>query len=178
VLPAGNLWVQDSPSFPYVFISFPSVRDPSWPSRHPKEIVCEIIVEAKYDSFVGLPEAEYQAKKKALAEKMLQEAYRNYPRLENRLKFYVGSTPRTLEKYLGSRKGCAYGVAPTPARFRANREWMNPQTPIKNLYLAGQDLVSPGLCGGMMGGVLAASSASSKCLLKAREIVYPVMGKL
>jgi all-trans-retinol 13,14-reductase len=177
-LPAGNLWIQDSANFKYVFLSFPSARDNSWSARHPDRSVVEIIVETNYEDFANLSDKEYQEKKKALTEELLLVAYRYYPRLKDRLLFLYSSSPRTSERFLGTQKGCAYGVAPTPMRFRANRDWLKPQTPIKNLFLAGQDTVSPGMCGGMWGGMIASCAISAKCLTKARELIFPVMGKL
>ncbi len=36
--------------------------------------------------------------------------------------------------------------------------WLKPTTPIKNLYLTGQDIVTVGIGGALMSGVLTASS--------------------
>ena len=173
-IPNANIWVQDSPfGFPFVFISFPSTRDMNWKTRHPNQVVCELIVETDYETFANLPDEEYQKRKGECADRMLKELYRQLPRLENKIDFKVSSTPRTAERFLGSQHGCDYGVAATPSKFRANREWLRPTTPIKNLYLAGQDVVSCGLCGGMFGGLMAACCASSRCLMQARELMYP-----
>lgn len=173
-LPVANVWVQDCPDFPFVFLSFPSSRDASWCDRNPDKSVCEIVVEGRYEDFAKLNDDEYQVKKKEFAEKALAVLFHKYPRLENRLQSYTSSTPRTAKRFLGSQNGCSYGVSPTPARFRAHREWLKPVTPVKNLYLAGQDVLSCGICGAMMGGLFAAAVADIKVLVKTRELMMPM----
>src|SRR5262249_51922032 len=55
------------------------------------------------------------------------------------------------------RSGSFYGLAHTPARFQLRS--LGPRTPIRDLYLAGQDAATGGVTGAVMGGVLAASAA-------------------
>jgi all-trans-retinol 13,14-reductase len=49
-------------------------------------------------------------------------------------------------------KGEIYGLHHDPNRF--DQTFLRPQTPIKNLYLTGQDILTAGVAGALMAGVL------------------------
>jgi all-trans-retinol 13,14-reductase len=49
-----------------------------------------------------------------------------------------------------------YGLQTTPQRFLA--QGLRPRTPIRGLFLAGQDVATPGVMGAAMGGMMAAAS--------------------
>ncbi len=57
---------------------------------------------------------------------------------------------------MDSECGEAYGFANTPARFRARH--LTPRTPVRGLYLTGQDACMLGVTGAMFGGTLCASA--------------------
>ena len=59
--------------------------------------------------------------------------------------------------------GEIYGLQHTPDRF--DERWLKPQTPIKKLYLTGQDVATAGVGGAMMGGVLCAVSILGKNMM-------------
>ena len=52
-------------------------------------------------------------------------------------------------------QGEMYGLSGTPDRFRLR--CLTPKTPIRELYLTGQDVTSLGVTGALFGGVLTAS---------------------
>jgi all-trans-retinol 13,14-reductase len=59
--------------------------------------------------------------------------------------------------------GEIYGIAATPGRFEMRR--LGARTPIRGLYLTGQDVASLGVVGALFGGVISASAALGKNLL-------------
>ena len=63
--------------------------------------------------------------------------------------------------------GCGeiYGIASTPERFGVRD--LGARTPIRGLYLTGQDVASLGVVGAMFGGVISASAVLGKNLLSA-----------
>ena len=73
-------------------------------------------------------------------------------------------TPVTNDFYLGTSRGEVYGLAHSPARFE--QSWMRPRTPIPNLYLTGQDVLSAGIAGALTGGFFTAFEISKKCLVR------------
>ena len=54
----------------------------------------------------------------------------------------------------GSKRGESWGLAHTPTRYK--QTWLRPHTPIKGLFLTGQDLVSVGVMGALVSGFLTA----------------------
>jgi len=151
-LPNCNVWVQDAKDFPFVFISFPSSRDPTYSARYPGVSTCEIVVESNYMDFEpwknGRDEA-YQVLKQDMANRALTILYDQFPQLKGRVVFFEQSTPLTAAKYLASEHGCTYGLACTPSRFAA--PWLSPTTALPGLYLTGQDVSSCGIVGALLG---------------------------
>ena len=61
--------------------------------------------------------------------------------------------------------GEIYGIASTPARFGVRG--LGARTPIRGLYLTGQDVSSLGVVGALYGGIISASVVLGKNLLSA-----------
>ena len=78
--------------------------------------------------------------------------YTEFPQLRGKVVFAELGTPLSSEHYLGTPH--SYGLAHTPARFQ--QDWLSVHTPISGLYLTGQDIVSCGVMGAMIGGFLTA----------------------
>jgi phytoene dehydrogenase-like protein len=70
------------------------------------------------------------------------------------------ATPLSTVSITGHRKGAFYGLDVTPDRMLSDALRM--KTPIKGLYLSGQDVASPGIPGAMWGGVLCAGTIDPK----------------
>src|SRR6516165_11634848 len=73
------------------------------------------------------------------------------------------STPVTTRHFMNYGHGEIYGVASTPERFGIRG--LGARTPIRGLYLTGQDVSSLGVVGALFGGVISASAALGKNLL-------------
>ena len=145
------------------FIASGAAKDTDWNKRYPGKATVEVLTMANYDWFqewsddkcMRRPE-EYQDLKNKFRDKMLNEGfYKLYPELRHQIKYMEVGTSITLQHYLGTQKGEAYGLDPTPDRFTLYPE-LRPRTNIKGLYLSGQDICTLGFTGAMMGGVLAA----------------------
>ena len=147
------------------FIASGAAKDRDWSQRHPNKATVEVLTMANYDWFQEWSSEkcmnrsdEYVELKNKFRDKMLAEGFlKLYPNLHNRIKYMEVGTSVTLEHYLGTQKGEAYGLDPTPERFTLYPE-LRPRTKVKGLYLSGQDICTLGFTGSMMGGVLAAHS--------------------
>ena len=62
----------------------------------------------------------------------------------------------TTKHFANYQRGEVYGLDHTPERFES--KFLKPSTPISQLYLTGQDIVSVGIGGALMSGVLTASA--------------------
>ena len=181
-LQGTNLWVY--PSFdhdanverfardidaplPGVYLSFPSAKDPDFQRRHPGKSTVEAITMLPYAAFDRWGDTrwkrrgdEYDALKEQLAARLLAELERQAPSVVGNIAYTELSTPVTTRHFMNYGHGEIYGVASTPDRF-LTRE-LGARTPIRGLYLTGQDAASLGVVGALYGGVIGASVASGK----------------
>lgn len=177
-LPKSNFWIyphndydravadflaSDDAPFPVVYISFPSAKDPDYLDRHPGTATIEIVAPAPYELFSrwrgstwGKRGEDYAALKSRLSERLLKHLYAKLPALEGRVDYHELSTPLSTEWFAGYRHGELYGLEHTAERLR--QDWLTPRTKIKGLWLTGQDVLTCGVTGAMMAGVLTTSA--------------------
>jgi len=175
-LPRTNFWIyldeqhdkniehfkeQPLSELPVVYISFPSAKDPSFNERYPNRATIEIVAPAFYDSFEkwkdtswGKRGDDYEAYADHFAEKMLQVLYKKLPHLEGKIDYYEVATPLSTEHFCAYDQGEIYGLEHNPERF--TQGWLQPKTKIKGLWLTGQDILSCGVAGAMIAGLLTA----------------------
>lgn len=147
--------------FPAMFISFPSTKDPLWETNHPGKSTIEIIVPTPFAWFEKWQDtkwqkrgAEYSQFKKDMTERLLAILLDRFPHLKDKIQYVELSSPLSTAHFTGHRKGEMYGLDHSPQRFQ--QRWLRTDTPVKNLYLTGQDIVSCGVSGGLCAGVLTA----------------------
>ncbi len=185
-LPQTNYWIfpdddhdlaidryrqNSTASLPVTYISFPSAKDPSWEQKHPGRATMEAIGFAPYEWFSKWENTkwrkrgeDYEQLKKELSEQILKNVYRHVPQVEGKIDYSELSTPLSTQHFANYSKGEIYGLDHTPSRFE--QTWLRPHTPIKNLYLTGQDIVSDGIAGAVFAGLLTASAILKKNVIK------------
>lgn len=178
----ANLWIYphydhdkavkdylDDPSkpFPVVYVSFPSAKDPDWENRYPGKSTVEAISLAPYEWFADWEDTrwkkrgeDYDKLKEEYCQRLLEVIYKYVPQLKGKIDYYELSSPLSTKNFTSYEKGEIYGIDHTPDRFR--QKFLRPRTPIKNLYLTGQDVVTAGIGGALFGGILAASAILNK----------------
>jgi all-trans-retinol 13,14-reductase len=164
----------DAP-LPVVYISFPSRKDPSFQARRPGRATIEVITAASPDWFAAWRDtswkkrgADYDALKARLAKRLLDVLYEQVPQVRGRIDTWELSTPLSTSHFLNYPAGEIYGLDHTPARYL--ERGLRPRTPIKGLYLTGQDVCSCGVTGAMFGGAMTATVALGQpVLLKIRR---------
>ena len=156
----------DNKPFPVTYISFPSLKDPEWDDRYPGKSTIEMITLAPYEWFKKWEDErwkhrgeDYEAYKEELSQRLLKELYKQFPQLEGKIDYYELSTPLSTKHFVHYDKGEIYGLDHTPERFRMPE--LRPKTPIKNYYLTGQDIVTVGIGGALMSGVLTAAHVTT-----------------
>lgn len=159
--PEGNL--------PLIYISFPSAKDPTWDERYPGRSTVEIVTVGDWKNFAQWSDStwnkrgeDYETLKEQIAQDMLEVLYKEIPQLRDALDYYELSTPISTQWFQWNLEGEIYGVDHTVERFK--QDWLHPETPIKNLYLTGADVVTAGVGGALMGGVMTTS-----CMLGLKE---------
>ena len=190
-LPRTNLWLYpsidhegnvarfaadlDAP-FPMLYISFPSAKDPEWDQRYPDKSTVEVLTMGPWDKFAqwegttwGKRGAEYEALKEKLKRRLLDALYQQLPQLREALAYAELSTPLTTRWFQQNSRGEIYGLDHDVQRYR--QDWLHPVTPVKGLYLTGQDVVSAGVGGALMGGYLTTSAMLGGDALKLMRLL-------
>lgn len=144
---------------PLVYISFPSAKDPTWDERYPDKSTAEIVAPCKpewFEKWQGTTwnkrGEDYQQLKQELTDRLLETLYKQMPQLRDALDFVELSTPLSTQWFQWNQEGEIYGIEHTVERFQ--QSWIHPKTKIKNLYLTGSDVVTAGVGGALMGGVM------------------------
>jgi all-trans-retinol 13,14-reductase len=160
------------PEAPMLFVSFPSLKDPSHDPGPQQKHTCEIVAFVDPDAFTpwereGMKRGDprdpgYLELKENIEHILLAQFARHFPRLAPMVKFVASSTPVSVATYTGAEHGAMYGLSTSPARFLSDA--LRPRTPIGGLFLAGQDACCPGVTGALMGGLMAAVAAEPKLL--------------
>jgi len=172
---AINEFLEDADKeFPVVYISFPAAKNPLFNEKYPGRSTIEIISVAKYDWFAEWEKTRwkkrgeaYDALKEKFAQRLLEHLYKYEPQVKGKIDTYELSTPITTKHFCNYINGEIYGLDHQPSRF--TKEYLKPVTPIKNLFLTGQDIVTVGIGGALMSGVLTASAITKNNLIN--EIV-------
>lgn len=92
----------------------------------------------------------YRLFKEQALDRMRRQIERLSPDLAGDMRSFGGSTPLTIRDFCNSPAGGLYGVKHMVGQYNPL-----PATRMKGLYLAGQALVSPGVMGAMLSGLLA-----------------------
>ncbi|XP_009956992.1 PREDICTED: all-trans-retinol 13,14-reductase, partial [Leptosomus discolor] len=130
-------------NIPFLFVTCPSAKDPTWEMRHPGKSTLAILTFAKYEWFeewkdkpVHKRGEDYEELKKTFVDTIMQTVFKLYPRIEDRIEYLSGGTPLTNQHYIASPNGEIYGVNHSIARLRAEAiATVRAQTAIPNLYL-------------------------------------------
>ena len=169
---AVDNYVKDLESdFPVVYISFPSAKDSDWSNRYPGKSTIDIITLLPYEPFDKWKNStwmkrdeDYVAMKEKIAQRLLNELYKQLPHLKGKIEHYELSTPLTTKHFINYQEGEIYGLDHTPKRFR--QRFLKPRTPIKNFYLTGQDIVTAGVAAALFSGVIATAAITRKNIIK------------
>ena len=139
------------------FMGFSCRKDISWKERFPNRSNCVIITQVDYDYFSQWEkwhDVDYRRIKNDISLKILDSIlYTYFPKTKGKVLAYDGATPLTTKFYLNSPHGESYGLQMNKYRS-TNAIDLRPETPIKNLYLTGQDICTLGFTGALMSGVL------------------------
>ncbi|MFA6475236.1 MAG: NAD(P)/FAD-dependent oxidoreductase [Patescibacteria group bacterium] len=181
-LPACNYWVfpneynhqvgwerykNINQPVPVAYVSFPSAKDPDWSKTYPERSTIEVIIIVPYRWFTKYEETnwtrrgdDYEQMKQNITKQLLDIVYQTVPQVKGKVDYCELSTPLATKYFTNHSKGEIYGVAITPQRFR--NPYLQPTTPVKNLFLTGGDAMIASIAGGMMGGLLCASAILKK----------------
>jgi all-trans-retinol 13,14-reductase len=139
------------------YLSFPSLKD-----RQARRHTAEIIAPLSYASLKAhrhepwrRRSQDYESAKERITQALVNLVERHHPGFRGLVEYSELATPLTFEHFTGAPSGTIYGYPGTPEKY--GKPWLDPRTPIRNLYLTGSDAALLGIMGALMGGVLTAS---------------------
>ncbi|XP_038592343.1 inactive all-trans-retinol 13,14-reductase [Micropterus salmoides] len=153
-------------NIPMMMITVPSSKDPEAKIRHPGKACMTILIMVKYEWFEEWKDTtvrkrgdEYYNYKMRFANNLFDWACTIYPKIRDKLVFQEVATPLSNMHYLGAQRGAMYSSEHNLDRFHAETVARNRcTTPVKNLYISGQDVFSCGIAGALHGGLLCATT--------------------
>lgn len=156
--------------FPIAYISFPTAKAEDWEQRFPNKSTIEIVTVAPYEWFQKWENMRWKKRgeaydkiKEDFSQRLLEKLYAQEPELRGKVDHYELSTPLSTKHFCNYEFGEVYGLDSGVERF--NQKFLRPRTPVKNLYLTGQDVVSVGIGGAIASGLLTASVVTGKNLM-------------
>ena len=154
----GSLWQNPADDdAPGLFVSFPSLKDPSWQGPPTAEVLA-LVDSATFAPWLQNEQAasDYAAYKDWVAQRLLAQFKRHFPALAPMVRFHEAATPLTQRHYVRAVGGSMYGVEMTVER--QGSEALRLRTPVPDLVLAGQDVLGPGVQAAFMSGLMAAAT--------------------
>ncbi|XP_041942341.1 all-trans-retinol 13,14-reductase [Alosa sapidissima] len=157
---------------PLLFVASPSAKDPTWEERSPGKSTLSLVSFAKYEWFeewkddkVTNRSPDYKELKETFIQTVVDVVVQIYPKIKDRIEYVDAGTPITNQYYIGAPKGEIYGADHGMARFSPElNATIRPQTPLKNLYLTGQDVFLCGFAGALAGALTCGSTLLNRNL--------------
>src|SRR5690606_37168939 len=103
---------------------------------------------------------DYEAMNEKMSQQLLEQLYRFVPQVKGKIDHYELSSPLSTANFVNYEQREIYGLSHTPKRFQL--AFLRPATPIKNLFLTGQDVTTCGIGGALWASVLTTSAILKK----------------
>lgn len=164
------LWMPaEGGSIPMMFVSFSSLKDPMHDPGPSNKYSGDLLVWADWPSVSEIAARgadEWAAFKQSVESRMMEYFEKKFPDLAPLVVYRELGTPLATVSYIGHEKGAFYGVEATPRRLLSSA--LNAHTPVPGLFLAGQDVMSPGIAGALAGGMFGAAAIDPRVFQKLR----------
>jgi len=174
---------EDQP-IPMMFVSFASLKDAAHDPGPSNRHTGDLLVWADWSSVArfaaegaGERTAEWTAFKGNVEIQLMALFTAKFPALAPLVVYRELGTPLATVSFTGHEKGGFYGVETTPRRLLSDA--LNARTPVPGLFLAGQDVMTPGIAGALMGGMLSCGDRFA-CLseIHLRDISSNLRGRM
>jgi len=154
-----------------MFASFQSLKDVEHDPGPSKRHTGEFMVLADWSTVAEFAAggakkrpADWAAFKKDVEAKLMAYYESKFPGLMPLIVYHELGTPLATASFTGHEKGGFYGVETTPRRMLSDS--LSARTPVPGLFLAGQDVMTPGIAGALASGVLCAAAIDSRVYQK------------
>ncbi|CAI5676132.1 unnamed protein product [Oreochromis niloticus] len=173
----GNYMKKDreeaAKNVPLLFVASPSAKDPTWEARSPGKSTLSLVTFAKYEWFEEWKDGkvtnrgrDYMELKQAFIDTILEVVMDVFPKItRDKIEYIDAGTPITNTHYIGAPKGEIYGADHGISRFDPELNiTVRAETPLKNLYLTGQDVFLCGFAGALAGALTCGSAILNRNL--------------
>ncbi|MBU0632501.1 NAD(P)/FAD-dependent oxidoreductase [bacterium] len=141
---------QDVTTKDFVFVDYSRIDSGLTSDEKSFGAVCVL---DEIQSWESLDAEAYKQKKERLLEHVLERLEKHYPKIKELVEYAEVATPKTMQRYVRTPKGTAYGYKPTPQQFFRKPKIRSDK--IDNLYFVGQFVLA--------GGFSPAISSGSMC---------------
>jgi phytoene dehydrogenase-like protein len=160
-----------SESFPMAFVSFSSLKNPTHDPGPTDKHTGDMLILTDWSSVAVFADGdaykrtdEWASFKKNIESRMMDFFKEKFPDLAPLIVYHELGTPLATASFTGHEKGGFYGVETTPRRMLSDA--FKARTPIPGLFLAGQDVMSPGIAGALSGGMFGAAAIDPRVFQK------------
>jgi all-trans-retinol 13,14-reductase len=164
----------DGGPIPMIFVSFASLKDPTHDPGPLNRHTGDMLVWADWSSVAEFADGgaaaragEWAAFKQSIESRMMASFAEKFPALAPLVVHRELGTPLATVSFTGHEHGGFYGIETTPRRMLSDA--FNIRTPVPGLYLAGQDVMSPGIAGALAGGMLGAAAIDPRIFQQFRR---------
>jgi all-trans-retinol 13,14-reductase len=158
---------------PAMFVSFASLKDaahdpgPSMRYAGSIAVFTDWSAVARFTNTDGkTPSPDWPAFKAGIESRMMAFFAEKFPALAPLVVYHELGTPLATVSFTGHEKGGFYGVELTPRRMLSDA--LSARTPVRGLFLSGQDVMTPGIAGAFAGGLFGAAAIDLRVLQKLR----------
>uniref|UniRef100_A0A0M3I171 All-trans-retinol 13,14-reductase n=1 Tax=Ascaris lumbricoides TaxID=6252 RepID=A0A0M3I171_ASCLU len=170
---------------PFVYVTFPSAKDPAWDDRHPGVSTCQLISvtnpewfedfkdKTKRKSQKRINKEEYFNLKNTIGEMMIEQLIKMFPDVAKEIVFTEFSSSLSQQYYMQNAYGELYSLAHNVDRFKPHF-WseLRCTSEIPGLYLSGQDVLFCGVSSAFHNGLLTAGVILNRDLYKDLREAY------
>ena len=167
----AGIWCPPTGPITRMFASFPSLKDPMHDPGPSQRHTGQCMVLADWSSVAEFADggarerpAAWKAFKDGVEAEMLTFFEAKFPALRPLMVHRELGTPLATVSFTGHEQGGFYGAEPTPRRMLSDA--LRAPTPIPGLFLAGQDVVTPGIAGALAGGMTCAAAIDPRAYEK------------
>lgn len=146
-----------------LYVSFPSMKDPHHEAGPALRNTGECVTFVDWNTFKqwentrrGQRDKDYRLFKEQIEQRLVRQMQKHMPKLMDKCVHHELSTPLSANFFTRANHGSIYGLEATPARFCCDE--LRARTPIKNFYMTGVDVTTPGVVGAMLSGIITAAT--------------------
>ena len=155
------------------FVSFGSLKNPTHYPGSTEKHTADMLLWADWSSVADFSDGgaderadEWASFKQGIESRMMDFFKEKFPALAPLIVYHELGTPLATASFTGHEKGGFYGVETSPRRMLSDA--LNARTPVPGLFLAGQDVMSPGIAGALSGGMFGAAAIDPRVFQKLR----------